>query len=131
MENLSEGTIGDLGTPGAPIATFSLVITPSKNLVSGRVLIKKSLNEPDDEIDIKVEGKIHTTGFGQFTKVISLHGQYIQSFSSHTIGAFLADFDSHFVVDDEWNGTGGFSFYKHQIENVPVEATKILKPELV
>jgi hypothetical protein len=131
MENLSEGTIGDLETPGAPVATFSLVVIPSKNSVSGRVLIKQALNIPDGDIDIKVEGKIHATGFGNFTKVVSLHGQYDQSFPSEKFGAFLADFDAHFVVDDDWNGTGGFSFYKNQIENVPVEAIKKLKEELV
>jgi hypothetical protein len=130
MEILSEGTIGDLGMPGAPVAIFSLEVMSSKNSVSGRVLIKQSPNT-DTDIDIKVVGKIHTTGFGNFTKVVSLHGQYDQSFSSDTFGGFVADFDAHFVIDDEWNGTGGFSFYKNQIENVPVEAIKKLKEELI
>jgi hypothetical protein len=130
MENLAEGTIGDVGTPDAPIAVFNLVILPSKNFVSGTVVIKQSAKDSDD-ITMKVEGKIHATGFGQFTKVVSLYGQYMEFFPTETIGTFLADFDAHFLVDDSWNGTGGFTYYKNQIENVPVEATKVLNEEFV
>ncbi|MFY8188724.1 MAG: hypothetical protein ACOVLC_12315 [Flavobacterium sp.] len=39
------------------------------------------------------------------------------------IGSFLADFNAHMAIDNAWNGTGGFSYWKNDIENVPVKST--------
>ncbi|PAM94337.1 hypothetical protein B4N84_14820 [Flavobacterium sp. IR1] len=121
---LAEGKIGNVGTPGAPIATFSLVVVPSQNSVSGTVVITQAVNGPDSHIVVQVKGKIYATGFGKYTKAVSLQGQYVQSFPPPAIGSFLADFDAHFAVDNEWNGTGGFSYWRHNIENVPVASVK-------
>jgi uncharacterized protein DUF1842 len=128
---LAKGTIGNVGMPGAPIATFSLVVVPSQHSVSGTVVITQAINGPDNHIVIPVTGKIYATGFGQFTQVVSLHGQYVQSFPPPAIGSFLADFDAHFAIDNAWNGTGGFSYWKYTVENVPVATAKKLKEELV
>jgi len=128
---LAQGTIGNVGTPGAPIASFSLVVVPSQNSVSGTVVITQAVNGPDSHIVVPVKGKIFATGFGNFTKVVSLHGEYVQSFPPPAIGAFLAEFDAHLAINNEWNGTGGFSYWKHNVENVPVKAAKELKGELV
>ena len=136
MENLlegaylAEGTIGNVGMSGAPIATFSLVVVPSQHTVSGTVVITQAVNGPDSHIVVSVKGKIYATGFGQFTQVVSLHGQYVQSFTPPAIGSFLADFDAHFAIDNAWNGTGGFSYFNHQIENVPVATAKKLQEQL-
>ncbi|SHM22376.1 DUF1842 domain-containing protein [Flavobacterium chilense] len=128
---LAKGTIGNVGTPGAPIATFSLVVVPSQNSVSGTVVITQAVNGPDSHIVVPVKGRIYATGFGNFTKVVSLQGEYVQSFPPPAIGAFLAEFDAHLAIDNEWNGTGGFSYWRHNVENVPVKAAKELKSELV
>ncbi|KRD07565.1 hypothetical protein ASE21_18965 [Flavobacterium sp. Root901] len=127
---LAKGTIGNVGTPGAPIATFSLVVVPSQNSVSGTVVITQAISGPDGHIVVPVIGKIYATGFGQFTQVVSLQGQYVHSFPPPAIGAFLANFDAHLAIDAAWNGTGGFSYYQHNIENVPVKAVNELKAEL-
>ena len=127
---LAKGTIGNVGTPGAPIATFSLVVVPSQNSVSGTVVVTQAISGPDGHIVVPVKGKIYATGFGQFTQVVSLQGQYVHSFPPPAIGAFLADFDAHLAIDGAWNGTGGFSYYQHNIENVPVKAEKELQAEL-
>lgn len=127
---LAKGTIGNVGTPGAPIATFSLVVVPSQNSVSGTVVITQAISGPDGHIVVPVTGKIYATGFGQFTQVVSLQGQYVHSFPPPAIGAFLANFDAHLAIDAAWNGTGGFSYYQHNIENVPVKAVNELKAEL-
>lgn len=126
---LAKGTIGNVGTPGAPIATFNLVVVPSQHTVTGTVVITQAVKGPDSHIVVQVKGKIYSTGFGKFTQVVSLQGQYVQSFPPPAIGAFLADFDAHLAIDNEWNGVGGFSYYQHQIENVPVASAK--KAELV
>ena len=136
MENLlagaylAKGTIGNVGTPGAPIANFSLVVVPSQNSVSGTVVITQAIQGPESHIVVQVTGKIYATGFGEYTKVVSLQGKYVHSFPPPAIGAFLADFDAHLAIDNAWNGTGGFSYYQHQVENVPVAAAKNLQEEL-
>ena len=128
---LSKGTIGNVGMSGSPIATFRLVGVPLQNSVTGTVVITQTVNGPDNTILIQVKGKITTRGIGKFTKVVSLSGQYLQVLSSPEDGSFLADFNAYFAVDDDWNGTGGFSYYQHKLENVPVENVKNLKEELV
>ncbi|MES2574657.1 MAG: DUF1842 domain-containing protein [Bacteroidota bacterium] len=123
---LAKGTIGNVGTPGAPIATFSLVVVPSQNSVTGTVVITQAVSGPDSHIVVQVKGKIYAAGLGKFTQVVSLQGQYVHSFPPPAIGAFLADFDAHLAVDNAWNGTGGFSYYQHNVENVPVAAINSL-----
>ena len=126
----AKGTIGNVGTPGAPIATFSLVVVPTQNSVSGTVVITQAVNGPDSHIVVQVNGIIYATGFGKYTKVVGLRGQYVQSSAPPAVGAFLAEFDAHFAVDNEWNGTGGFSYWQNHVENVPVASIKSLKEEL-
>jgi hypothetical protein len=128
---LAQGTIGNVGMPGAPIAKFSLVVVPSQHSVSGTVVITQAISGPDSHIVVQVSGKIYATGFGKVTQVVSLHGQYVHSVPPPAIGSFLADFDAHLAIDGAWNGTGGFSYYQHNVENVPVTAAKNLKEELV
>ena len=119
---LAKGTIGNVGMPGAPVAAFSLVIVPSQNSVSGTVVITQAIQGSDSHIVVPVKGKIFATGFGNITKVVSLQGQYVHSVPPPAIGSFLADFDAHLAIDNEWNGTGGFSYFGHNVENVPVKA---------
>lgn len=126
---LAKGTIGNVGTPGAPIATFSLVVVPSQHSVTGTVVITQAVKGPSSHIVVQVNGKIYSAGLGKYTQVLSLQGQYVQSFPPPAIGSFLADFDAHLAIDNEWNGIGGFSYYQRHIENVPVASAK--KAELV
>jgi hypothetical protein len=127
---LANGTIGNVGTPGAPIAKFSLVVVPSQHSVSGTVVITQAIPGPDSHIVVQVKGQIHATGFGQFTKVVGLYGQYVHAVSPPAIGAFLADFSANLAIDNAWNGTGGFSYYGHNIDKVPVASLPSLKEQL-
>lgn len=126
-----KGTIGNIGIPGAPLASFALEVLLLKNAVKGTVVITQAVNMLESDIVVQVTGKIHDTGFGQFTKVVSLQGQYLQYFSPLEKATFLADFDAHFAIDNGWNGIGGFSCYNYQIENEPVEPSECFKEELV
>lgn len=121
---LAKGTIGNVGTPGAPIATFNLVVVPSQHSVTGTVVITQAINGPDSRIVVNVTGKIFAAGLGKFTQLVSLQGQYVQVVPPPAIGAFLADFNAHMAIDASWNGTGGFSYWNHNVENVPVAAIK-------
>ena len=128
---LAQGTIGNVGTPGAPIAKFSLVVVPSQHTATGTVVITQTIQGPDSHIVVPVTGKIYVTGLGKVTQVVSLQGEYVHSVPPPAIGSFLAKFDAHLAIDAAWNGTGGFSYYQHNIENVPVAAVKNLQEELV
>ena len=123
---LAKGTIGNVGMPGAPVATFSLVVVPSQNSVSGTVVITQAISGPDSHIVVPVTGKIYATGLGNVTKIVSLQGQYVHSVPPPAIGSFLANFDAHLAIGNAWNGKGGFTYYQHQVENVPVAAINSL-----
>ncbi|MEL1242725.1 DUF1842 domain-containing protein [Flavobacterium sp. DGU11] len=118
---LVNGTMGNVGMPGAPIMHFSLVVVPSTNSVSGTVEITQALAPPMGDIVIRnVSGVIRATGFGNVTKIVALEGQYVQSVPPPAIGSFLADFSAHMAIDNNWNGKGGFSYGGHDVEDVPV-----------
>jgi hypothetical protein len=121
---LAKGTIGNVGTPGAPVASFSLVVVPSQRSVSGTVVITQAIQGPDSRIVVEVTGKIYSTGLGNVTQVVSLKGQYIHSVPPPAIGSFLANFDAHLAIDNAWNGTGGFSYFGNNVENVPVKSAR-------
>lgn len=121
---LAKGTIGNVGTPGAPVASFSLVVVPSQHSVSGTVVITQAIQGPDSRIVVEVTGKIYSTGLGNVTQVVSLKGQYIHSVPPPAIGSFLANFDAHLAIDNAWNGTGGFSYFGNNVENVPVKSAR-------
>ena len=119
---LVNGTVGNVGMPGAPIMHFSLVVVPSANSVSGTVVISQAIAPPNGEIIIRnVTGSIRATGFGTVTKVVSLEGIYLKSVPPPAIGTYQEKFSAHLAIDDAWNGKGGFSYGNNDIENVPVK----------
>ncbi len=118
---LTKGTIGNVGTPGAPIVHFSLVVVPSKNTVSGTVEITQAIEGGNITIE-NVKGTIRATGFGKITKIVSLEGEYFQSFPPPAIGIMEQKFFAHMDIDDSWNGQGGFSYGGRKINNVPVKS---------
>ena len=87
---LAQGTIGNVGTPGAPIAKFSLVVVPSQHTVTGTVVITQAIPGPDGYIVAPVTGKIYSTGLGKVTQVVSLQGEYVHAVPPPAIGSFLA-----------------------------------------
>lgn len=121
---LAKGTIGNVGMPGAPVANFNLVVIPSQHSVSGTVIITQAISGPNSNIVVHVTGKIYATGLGKFTQVVTLNGEYTQCVPPPAIGCFLAEFNAHMAIDGSWNGVGGFSYFQHDIENVPVKAGK-------
>lgn len=116
---LVNGTIGNVGMPGAPIMHFSLVVVPSTNSVSGTVEITQAILGGDIVVR-NVTGTIRATGYGTVTQVVALEGQYVQSVPPPAIGSYLADFSAHMAIDNNWNGKGGFTYGNHNVENVDV-----------
>lgn len=118
---LVNGTMGNVGMPGAPIMHFSLVVVPSTNSVSGTVEITQAIATGGDIIVRNVTGTIRATGFGSVTQVVALQGQYVQSVPPPAIGSYLAEFSAHMALDNNWNGRGGFTYGNHNVENVEVK----------
>lgn len=115
---LAKGTIGNIGMPGAPLAYFSLVISPEQGKVSGIVEITQVIDKPS--IKVNVTGSIRNTTYGHVTKIVTIHGEYIVSVPPPAIGSYLEKFSAYVDINDEWNGTGGFSYGNQKIEEVPV-----------
>jgi hypothetical protein len=121
---LVNGTMGNVGMPGAPIMHFSLVVVPSSNSVSGTVEITQAIGSSGNILIKNVTGSIRATGYGKVTKIVSLEGQYVQSVPPPAIGSYLANFSAHMAIDDEWNGRGGFSYANHDVEDVEVKKSQ-------
>ncbi|WP_299108773.1 DUF1842 domain-containing protein [uncultured Tenacibaculum sp.] len=117
---LTKGTIGNVGMPGAPIAHFSLVVVPSSNTVSGVVEITQAIDRAP--IQVHVKGTIRHTGYGDVTQIVNLSGQYVVSVPPPAIGSYLENFTAYMDINNEWNGTGGFTYGNNKINNVPVNS---------
>lgn len=115
---LTKGTIGNVGMPGAPIVHFSLVVSPEQNTVSGIVEITQAVDRPT--IKVNVTGNIRYTGYGDITKIVNLSGEYIVSVPPPAIGSYLQKFTAYLDVNNNWNGTGGFTFGTQKVDDVPV-----------
>lgn len=111
---LAKGTIGNLGTPGAPIVEFSLVVVPSTHKVSGEVHVTQAVE--GGSYSGRVEGTIYSTGLGNVTQIVALKGQI--SSDGPVIGLF--PFEAHMAMDGSWKGTGGFNYLNVHVEDVPV-----------
>lgn len=115
---LAKGTIGNVGIPGAPIVSFSLVVVPGQHKVSGSVHITQAT--PGGNYSGPVTGTIYATGLGNITQVVALKG-FI-----HPDGPMPIEiqFDAHMAIDYAWKGTGGFNYANVHVENVPVTPAK-------
>ncbi len=120
---LSKGTIGNVGMPGAPVAYFSLVVSPEQGTVSGIVEILQAIDRPN--IKVNVAGKLRHTGYGDITQIITIQGEYVVSMPPPAIGSYLEKFEAYLDVDNSWNGTGGFSFGFQKINDVPVKSSNL------
>ncbi|KQN77078.1 hypothetical protein ASF04_24810 [Duganella sp. Leaf61] len=111
---LVKGTIGNVGTPGAPIVTFAVVVVPSTHSVTGSVHVTQAVE--NGSYTGQVSGTIYATGFGNVTQVVALNGA-IRPDSPSTV---VLPFEAQLAINGEWNGTGGFNYANVHVENVPV-----------
>lgn len=116
---------GNLGTPGAPILTLSLIynVDQEDGQLSGIAVISQAIAPPNGRIVIKnVSGPVHGLGLGgKETRVFSLKGEYVQSFPPPAIGEIVEKFTATFATDNNWKGHGTFAYGGHVVHNVPVK----------
>jgi len=105
---------------GGASMTLQLAIDPMSIFINGRAngtFHQGTQHTPS--FTASTSGQIHSTGFGNITKVGGVTGQAVVSFPPPAIGSYLAPFEADFAVDNEWNGTGSFSVgtdtYKCQV----------------
>lgn len=115
---LAQGTIGNIGMPGAPIVHFSFVVVPSQHQVTGSVQITQATQ--NGNYSGQVTGTLYATGFGNVTQVVAVSG------SIHSDGDMPIEipFQAHLAIDASWDGTGGFTYANTHVENVPVVSKK-------
>lgn len=115
---LAQGTIGNVGMPGAPVVHFSFVVVPSQHKVTGSVQVTQATQ--NGNYSGQVTGTLYATGFGNVTQVVGVTG------SIHSDGDMPIEipFEAHLAIDGSWNGTGGFAYANTHVENVPVASKK-------
>ena len=120
------GTAGNVGTPGAPILHYELLVNASTGSITGQAQITQAIPPPNGVIDIKnVTGVVRTLVFGgQVTHVVSLQGTYPQPGPPGTNYIILEHFTAHFVTNQQWDGRGSFDYGPHTVNDVPVTSTK-------
>lgn len=112
---LARGTIGDVGTPGAPIVHFALVVTPGNHKVTGTVAVTQAVQ--NGNYSGPVTGTIYATGLGPYTQVVTLKG----GVHSDGIMPLELKFDAFMSIDKDWKGIGGFDYGHVHVSGVPVQ----------
>jgi Domain of unknown function (DUF1842) len=116
------GEVGHVGTPGAPIMTFSLLVVVPSGLVSGHVTLKQEVNPPLD-VTFPVTGNVHA--LGPNLRVVTLTGTYTYTLPPPIILSILEHFTATLLVDPHWDGHGTFTYGapgEHVVPNVPVKS---------
>lgn len=122
---LVNGTGGKIGTPGAPLLKYSLLVNAVTGAITGQAVQTQALAAPYNEIHISnITGQVRATGLGSYTKVVTLTGSAVISFPPPAIGSYLAPFSAHIAVDNAWNGVGGWTLGNTNVENVPFHEDK-------
>ena len=116
---LANGTIGNVGMPGAPIVHFDLIVIPSQHKVSGTVHITQAVLH--GSYSGYVTGSIYATGIPPFTKIVGLTGMVHCDDDNSLV---LLPFQASMAINDAWEGRGGFSYGNVHVEDVPVTLNK-------
>ena len=111
-----KGTLGNTTNPTTTAVTFSLLVYPFENTVTGTVKIHKN----DDVYTGQVTGKTYTTTHNHIVRLLNLKGN-IPYTDKLTKTEF--SFDASICFSMDWNGSGGFSFQQEHEEKMPVTSS--------
>lgn len=116
------GTIGNVGTPGAPISHYQLLVNPTSGTVSGIVYVTQAIPGPTADFTVEVKGTIRKTGFGSVQTLVQFGGEFTTFSPPPAIVVYKTPYTAHMVVDASWNGKGGFEYLTTRVENAPVKS---------
>jgi Domain of unknown function (DUF1843)/Domain of unknown function (DUF1842) len=116
------GTAGNVGTPGAPILSFDLLVNSSTGNASGHASIVQTLPPPLGTIHISnATGKVTNLVFGgTVSHGVALQGTYVRPVPPIEPIVIEEKFAAHFVVDVNWDGRGSFEYGGSDVNDVPV-----------
>ena len=124
---LVNGQAGNVGTPGAPILHFSLLVNAVTGDVTGHAEQTQAVAPPGNKITIgNITGHVRYTGLGKYTKRVSLEGSAIIPFPPPAIGSYVMPFTASFAIDNAWDGRGGWTLGNTTVDNVPLTADERL-----
>ena len=101
------GEVGNVGTPGAPILSYSLLVVAGSGLASGHVTITQAVSPPL-HIAVQVTGHVHA--LGPTHRVVTLEGTYSYSLPPPIILTILEHFSATLLVNEHWDGHGTFTY---------------------
>ncbi|WP_296943298.1 DUF1842 domain-containing protein [uncultured Massilia sp.] len=107
--------LGNVGLPGAPVASLALVVTPASRKITGYVEITQATQ--GGNYSGPVQGTMFSTGLGEVTQVAALTGMI------HADGPMPIEipFEAHLAITKDWTGTGGFSYANVHVDHVPLK----------
>ena len=117
---LVAGSAGDGADLNAPILRFALLVNDTSGQVSGQAQVARE----DFEYNIgNVTGHIQRAGFGEITKLVALQGDAYYTLPPPALGTFTLQFQAHFaIVQDSWDGVGGWTLGGQVVDNVRVQS---------
>lgn len=116
------GTIGNVGMPGIPFSHYQLLVNPASSTVSGIVHITQAVQGPNADITVEVKGTIRKTGFGTVKTLVQFGGEFTTSSPPPAIAIYQTPYTAHMVLDDAWNGKGGFEYLSTRVEDAPAKS---------
>ena len=120
---LVNGIAGRVGTPGAPVLHFSLLVNAVTGAITGHARQTQAVAPPQGDIPITIKsGHLHRTTTGPAQLLVSLSGDGFVSFPPPAIGSYLEPFSAIFAVKDNWDGVGGWTLGTHHVEDVPMKS---------
>ena len=117
------GTIGNEGTPGAPVVHYSLLADPKRNTVTGTVQITQAIQGANSDITVDVTGTIKEYDLPIVANVVTISGKYTHACPPPQECIEQREFSANMFLDGSWNGQGGFTYGNDQINKVPVKST--------
>ncbi|CAM1366650.1 conserved hypothetical protein [Tenacibaculum litopenaei] len=121
---IAKGTIGNTNLPGAAIAYFSLDISQQTKSVSGVIEVSQPITQ--SVIKINVVGAVKPSITKHGNSRIELIGEFVVSINPPASGTYLEYFTAYLDIDANWQGLGGFSYGKYEVNDVPISLQRKL-----
>jgi hypothetical protein len=115
------GKPGDLAQSGAPTLRVEALVNVASGHISGHGEIVESVDPPGDRIRIdNVEGRLFPPGINPQARAVTLSGKYNRPTPGGGVPTFPESLEATLVVDENWKGSGTFSYGGKEVADVPV-----------
>jgi Domain of unknown function (DUF1842) len=106
--------------PGAPTLALNLLVYAPAGTITGSGEITQALQHASAIPVTKITGKLaHVQGKMQ----VHLEGTGSYTFPPPAIGTAEGPVEIHMLVDDQWAGHATYTYFGHDVNDVPVKVT--------